>query len=205
MPFLDNQLKSPSPLLLPARVWFLLHFCQISFELCAPRIVRKRITLFLANEVPMTCTGCCNSTFWIRSHWLGEDMFCFGNRKRYIHCKSFMCCDIYVMTQEDLRAMLFRKFRVSWVQPDFQLFSYFTNHDSKWHLMSRVFLWAKFSESLLPYTLFLWAKLPECYFPIDLLLNGWFNCLKVMTHYHRPVFLNMLLSNCRVTSWKWSY
>lgn len=76
-PFLDNQLKSPSPLLLPSKVWFW-NFLSWITHLC--------LHPCLSEWTPIAA-GCSYSTFRARSHWLGQNLFCISNWKRYIHSK----------------------------------------------------------------------------------------------------------------------
>lgn len=75
-PFLDNQLKSPSPLLLPAKVCFWNYLFWHSFV--PPPCI---------SEWMMITAGCSDSTFRGRSHRPGQNLFCISNWKRYIHCK----------------------------------------------------------------------------------------------------------------------
>lgn len=80
MPVLDNQLKSPSPLLLPAKVIFQLwqlnkvHFLGLYFEY---KQFDHKIW-----------AGLCDTSFRNGSSWFGERCVCICYWKRYLHCMS---------------------------------------------------------------------------------------------------------------------
>lgn len=85
MPFLDNQLKSPSPLLLPAQARTVYSYL-LKFGLSLQFYLIRFLIL----------TGCRYSTFWIRSYWFGQDCFCICNWKGYIYCKFYCFLQIFL-------------------------------------------------------------------------------------------------------------
>ena len=77
MPFLDNQLKSPSPLLLPAQVcdWPLSKFNHIMNHFSCLCFVFS------------ACVGCHHTPFRTWSSWPGQDRIRICHWEGYLHCK----------------------------------------------------------------------------------------------------------------------
>lgn len=81
MPFLDNQLKSPSPLLLPAQVKLSCLF--FSWSVCLIQISFWHVLY----NILWHLVGCCHSFIWSWSRGIGQNCFCICNWERYLHCK----------------------------------------------------------------------------------------------------------------------
>jgi len=101
MPVLDNQLKSPSPLLLPAQVcspWLTLFLLSLVWGVTSFIWLSKKLVTFI---------GRCNSTFWGRSNWCDQRCFCICNWEGYIHCKFLFPLSICPLNQFFLSLFFF--------------------------------------------------------------------------------------------------